>query len=280
MSKQEKASPSDAQETSVESPSGVSNTKERLMSPLDLLKVNVNAHTEKKNGLTYLSWAWAWAEALKADPQATFQVHTFGEKPYMDVNGTGMVWVSVIMFNQGRTCMLPVMDHRNKPIQSPDAFQVNTAIMRCMTKTLALHGLGLYIYSGDDLPEDFGGTSSMGDLIKKEDAPAYAPIAEKAERSKEGAAVVTVVTQEAQADVEIKDYYRGHDNKVDGNAQLFADGMTKFLEICKNKSGLNSYWKANQEQLDKLKVSHPEFYAQVRNSFAEKKKSFTEEETK
>jgi len=175
---------------------------------------------------------------------------------------------------------LPVMDHRNKPIQSPDAFQVNTAIMRCMTKTLALHGLGLYIYSGDDLPEDFGGTSSMGDLIKKEDAPAYAPIAEKAERSKEGAAVVTVVTQEAQADVEIKDYYRGHDNKVDGNAQLFADGMTKFLEICKNKSGLNSYWKANQEQLDKLKVSHPEFYAQVRNSFAEKKKSFTEEETK
>jgi hypothetical protein len=218
------------------------------MSPLDLLKVNVNAHTEKKNGLTYLSWAWAWAEALKADPQATFQVHTFGEKPYMDVNGTGMVWVTVVMFNQGRTCMLPVMDHRNKPIQSPDAFQVNTAIMRCMTKALALHGLGLYIYSGDDLPM-------------------------------EDAAVVAVVTQEAQADVEIKkEHHEG--NQTDGNAQLFADGMTKFLAICKDKSGLNSYWKANQEQLDKLKVSHPELYAQVRNSFAEKKKSFTEEETK
>jgi hypothetical protein len=220
------------------------------MSPLDLLRVNVNAHTEKKNGLTYLSWAWAWAEALKADPQATFQVHTFGEKPYMDVNGTGMVWVSVVMFNQGRTCMLPVMDHRNKPIQSPDAFQVNTAIMRCMTKALALHGLGLYIYSGDDLPM-------------------------------EDTAVVSVVTQEAQADVEIKkEYYGGNDNQADGNAQLFADGMVKFLAICKDKSGLNSYWKANQGQLDALKVSHPELYAQVRNSFAEKKKSFTEEETK
>jgi hypothetical protein len=220
------------------------------MSPLDLLKVNVNAHTEKKNGLTYLSWAWAWAEALKADPQATFQVHTFGEKPYMDVNGTGMVWVSVVMFSQGRTCMLPVMDHRNKPIQSPDAFQVNTAIMRCMTKALALHGLGLYIYSGDDLPM-------------------------------EDTAVVSVVTQEAQADVEIKkEYYGGNDNQADGNSQLFADGMTKFLAICKDKSGLNSYWKANQGQLDALKVSHPELYAQVRNSFAEKKKSFTEEETK
>jgi hypothetical protein len=250
MSKQEKANPSDVQGTSVESPSGANNTKEKSMSPLDLLRVNVNAHTEKKNGLTYLSWAWAWAEALKADPQATFQVHTFGEKPYMDVNGTGMVWVSVVMFNQGRTCMLPVMDHRNKPIQSPDAFQVNTAIMRCMTKALALHGLGLYIYSGDDLPM-------------------------------EDTAVVSVVTQEAQADVEIKkEYYGGNDNQADGNAQLFADGMVKFLAICKDKSGLNSYWKANQGQLDALKVSHPELYAQVRNSFAEKKKSFTEEETK
>ena len=264
----------------MESPSGANNTKEKSMSPLDLLKINVNAHTEKKNGLTYLSWAWAWAEALKADPQATFQVHTFGEKPYMDVNGTGMVWVSVVMFGQGRTCMLPVMDYKNKPVPNPDAFQVNTAIMRCMTKALALHGLGLYIYSGDDLPEDFGGTSSMGDLTKKEDAPAYARIAEKAERSKEDTAVVTVVTQEAQADVEIKDYYGGHDNKIDGNAQLFADGMVKFLAICKDKSGLNSYWKANQGQLDALKVSHPELYAQVRNNFAEKKKSFTEEETK
>jgi hypothetical protein len=250
MSKQEKANPSDVQGTSVESPSGANNTKEKSMSPLDLLRVNVNAHTEKKNGLTYLSWAWAWAEALKADPQATFQVHTFGEKPYMDVNGTGMVWVSVVMFNQGRTCMLPVMDHRNKPIQSPDAFQVNTAIMRCMTKALALHGLGLYIYSGDDLPM-------------------------------EDTAVVSVVTQEAQADVEIKkEYYGGNDNQADGNAQLFADGMVKFLAICKDKSGLNSYWKANQGQLDALKVSHPELYAQVRNSFAEKKKTFIDEETK
>ena len=128
------------------------------MSPHDLLKLNVNEHTEKKNGLTYLSWAWAWAEALRADPTATFTVHTFNRDqytpmPYMDVNGTGLVWVTVTMFGQGRTCMLPVMNHRNQPIQSPDAFQVNTAIMRCMTKALALHGLGLYIYSGDDLPQ-------------------------------------------------------------------------------------------------------------------------------
>jgi len=128
-------------------------TSIRQKSPLDLLKLNVNEHTEKKNNLTYLSWAWAWAEALKADSAATFQVHTFDEKPYMDVNGTAMVWVTVKMFGKPMTCMLPVMDYRNKCVTNPDAFAINTSIMRCMTKALALHGLGLYIYAGEDLPE-------------------------------------------------------------------------------------------------------------------------------
>ena len=119
-----------------------------------LLKKNVNDHVEKKNGLSYLSWAWAWAEALKADPKATFVVNMFDGKCYMDINGTGMVWVTVTMFDKPMTCQLPVMDYRNKPIPNPDAFAVNTAIMRCMTKALALHGLGMYLYSGEDLPEE------------------------------------------------------------------------------------------------------------------------------
>ena len=123
------------------------------MNVQELLKLNVNEHTEKKANLTYLSWAWAWAEALKADPKATFSVNTFGDKCFMDINGTAMVWVTVVMFDKPMTCQLPVMDHRNKAIQSPDAFQVNTAIMRCMTKALSLHGLGLYIYAGQDIPD-------------------------------------------------------------------------------------------------------------------------------
>ena len=118
-----------------------------------LLKLNVNEHTEKKGNLTYLSWAWAWAEALKADPAATFEVKMFGDSCYTDINGTAMVWVTAVMFGKAMTCQLPVMDHRNKPITNPDAFAVNTAIMRCMTKALSLHGLGLYIYAGEDLPE-------------------------------------------------------------------------------------------------------------------------------
>jgi len=133
------------------------------MSIEQLLKTNVNEHTEKKANLTYLSWAWAWAEALKADPAASFTVQTFDEcgpngakrtVPYMGINGSAMVWVTVTMFGKPMMCQLPVMDHRNKAIQDPDAFQVNTAIMRCMTKALSLHGLGLYIYAGEDLPDE------------------------------------------------------------------------------------------------------------------------------
>ena len=99
------------------------------MTVANLLALNVNEHTEKKANLTYLSWAWAWAEALKADAKATFKVEMFGDKCYMDINGTAMVWVTVTMFDKPMTCQLPVMDHRNKAILNPDAFQVNTCLL-------------------------------------------------------------------------------------------------------------------------------------------------------
>jgi hypothetical protein len=218
------------------------------MSPLDLLKVNVNDHTEKKNNLTYLSWAWGWAEALKADPSATFEVKTFlrdqyTEMPYMDVNGTAMVWVTVTMFGQPRVCMLPVMNHRNQPIPSPDAFQVNTSIMRCMTKCLALHGLGLYIYAGEDLPE--------------EDAPA--PVEKAAPAPRAPAPKRPQPTE--------------WDNS-DASRTLFADGMIEYTKHCTDKAGLNSYWRSNQLQIDSLKQTHPDLYQRVLNHFTTLRATF------
>jgi len=118
-----------------------------------LLSVNVNDHVEKKGQLKYLSWAWAWAEALKADNNATFEVKMFGDMPYCSIGQTCMVWVTVTMFGKPLMCQLPVIDNRNKPIINPDAFAINTSIMRCLAKAVALHGLGLYIYAGEDLPE-------------------------------------------------------------------------------------------------------------------------------
>ena len=139
------------------------------MSIEKLLSKNVNEHIEKKNNLSYLSWAWAWAEALKADPNATYEVKFFDGKPFVDINGTAMVFVIATMFGKPMTCQLPVMDYRNKAIPKPDAFAVNTAIMRCMTKALSLHGLGLYIYAGEDLPEDAPKISPTKGVVVSED---------------------------------------------------------------------------------------------------------------
>lgn len=123
------------------------------MSIEQLLSTDVSKHIEKKGKLSYLSWAWAWTEAIKADPKATFKVEMFDGKCYMDINGTAMVFVTVTIFDKAMTCQLPVMDYKNQAIKNPDAFDINTAIMRCMTKGLALHGLGMHIYAGEDLPD-------------------------------------------------------------------------------------------------------------------------------
>ena len=130
------------------------------MNPSDLLKINVSDRTEKKNGLTYLSWAWAWATVLEVDPTANFEVEQFTHPdnpnlrvPYQDIGGSCIVWVSVTIFGKTAKVQLPVLDYRNKCIPAPNAFDINTSIMRCLTKGIAMHGLGLYIYAGEDLPE-------------------------------------------------------------------------------------------------------------------------------
>jgi hypothetical protein len=202
------------------------------MSPLDLLKINVNDHTEKKNGLTYLSWAWAWAEVLKADSKANFKVEMFDGTPLMPVGGSFMVWVTVTIFDKPITCMLPVLDFRNKPIATPNAFEVNTSIMRCLVKAIAMQGLGLYIYAGEDTPET---------------------VEEKK--------VIEVETPTATAEVEIDP----------ANMRLFADSMIEYVSICDTEEALKSYWKANHTQLDVLKAFDKELYTGVLSRFTEAK---------
>lgn len=119
-----------------------------------LLQINVNGHTEKKGQLTYLSWAWAWAEVLKIDPQATWTAHEWNGLPAMFLpDESAMVKVSVTIKGDTKSCPLPVMDHKNKAIKNPDSFAINTATMRALAKAIGMHGLGLYIYAGEDLPE-------------------------------------------------------------------------------------------------------------------------------
>ena len=125
----------------------------------DRRKIDVSQHIEKKNGLSYLSWAWAVDTLLSQDETAVWE---YGEP--IRFGNTLMVSVTVHAFGVSRKCLLPVIDNRNQAIENPSAMAVNTAYARCLTKCIGYHGIGLYIYSGEDLPPD--------DLPTDEETPA------------------------------------------------------------------------------------------------------------
>ena len=122
-----------------------------------LNSINVNEHTEKKGNLTYLSWAWAWAECKKAFPTAQYTVYE-NERGWNYFTDGKTCWVKTGVTIEGQEHIeyLPVMDFKNKsiPLENVTSFDVNKTIQRSLTKALARHGLGLYIYAGEDLPEE------------------------------------------------------------------------------------------------------------------------------
>lgn len=143
-----------------------------------LNKIDVSSRTEKKNGLTYLSWAWAWAELKKLYPGSFYTVyenrdgwnyHTDGKTCWVK---TG---VTLVDDETSQECIeyLPVMDYKNRsiPADQVTSFDVNKAIQRSLTKAIARHGLGLYIYAGEDLPED----AESAEAARKAATPRPAP---------------------------------------------------------------------------------------------------------
>lgn len=127
-----------------------------------LNNINVNDKTEKKNGLTYLSWAWAWGEVKKAFPDATYTIYENKDGWFYHTDGnTCWVKTGVTVNEIEHIEYLPVMDYKNRsiPASNVTSFDVNKAIQRSLTKACARHGLGLYVYAGEDLPEEEKQTS-------------------------------------------------------------------------------------------------------------------------
>ena len=136
-----------------------------------LSEINVNKHTEEKSGLTYLSWAWAWAEVKKQYPKASYVINRndLGQPYTFDSNLGYMCSTVVTIADESLEMWLPVMNGANKAmkdkpykyttkygdktVESASMFDVNKTIMRCLVKNLAMFGLGLYIYAGEDLPD-------------------------------------------------------------------------------------------------------------------------------
>lgn len=154
----------------------------------ELNNINVSDHTEKrKNGeteLTYLSWSWAWAEFKKKCPNAKYEIKMFNGLPYVFDEKTGyMVFTSVTVDDITHDMWLPVMDGNNKAMKNVEyeyytrkgnrtvapatMFDINKAIMRCLVKNLAMFGLGLYIYAGEDLPENTTDKTEKKEEVKK-----------------------------------------------------------------------------------------------------------------
>jgi len=123
----------------------------------EMYQIDVKDKKEKKNGLDYLSWAWAWAEIKKRHPDANYKVYEREDgRIYFDDGKTAWVKVGVTCNGIEHIEYLPIMDLRNDslPIEKITSMHVNKAIQRARTKAIADHGIGLYIYAGEDLPED------------------------------------------------------------------------------------------------------------------------------
>ena len=201
-----------------------------------LSKIDVSDHIENKNGLSYLSWAWAWGVLKEHYPQAEYEFRewTVNSEPVDHVgptidcmvysDGTASVHCSVKIGTVWATMWLPVMDYRNKAIPNPDARSVSDSKMRCLVKCIAMLGLGHYIYAGEDLPS-----------------------AEEPEKQKK------------PADAEEAD-----DPEEESGVTL---AYKVFVEDCETIDDLKAFWKKNQEELKKLEKSHPDLYKEIFMSF-------------
>lgn len=135
-----------------------------------LAAIDCSEYVEKKGKFNYLSWTWAVKQLRKEDPTATWEVIRHNGMPYLKTECGFFVEVAVTCQGITLSQIHPVLNGANKPIPQPNAFDINTSIQRCLVKAIALHGLGLYIYAGEDLPEEIG------------EAPAQTPQVESASR--------------------------------------------------------------------------------------------------
>ena len=226
----------------------------------ELRKIDVSKYTEKKNNLTYLSWAWAVDQLLLADPKA----HWFYPEYQRWGNGTVMVFCTVVANDIARTAQLPVMDYRNKPISEPDSFAVNTAMQRALAKAIALHGIGLYIYNGEDVPPDLGEDITANVDAKqapKVTAPPKTAPAPTKTAGKPGEWQLTVMeTEDANAWIE-----------------SLKAGANTLLQLATTPDDVANIFKNNRVVFDKAKELDEKGYAQIMVSFSATKKALTKE---
>jgi hypothetical protein len=209
----------------------------------DIAAINVNDHVEKKQNLSYLSWAWAVDCLLRLDENASWEF----TKPEPCGNDTFMVFCAVTAFGRTRKAQLPVMDHRNKAIANPDAFQINVAMQRCLAKAIALHGLGLYIYAGEDLPTD--GDNIVMQTMTVEDAKQVMIV--------ENAKYVDT------SEITVPDTITGEAEAVDFIVAM----CNEFIPAISSRDALREFWKNNKSALSRVQTFSKPMYEMLEATF-------------
>jgi len=222
-----------------------------------LSKIDVSQHIEKKNGLSYLSWAWAWGVLKQHYPGAWFRKHEdMGGLPYFkDDGGYAYVRVTVGLDHTGDndvTETMPVLDHRNRSIQNPDSFAVNNSLQRCLTKAIAYHGLGHYIYAGEDLPQQ-DGSQSLSEARQTANQPVITASAIDMTPASTGAPTASVA--------------------VDTNKtpETVAAVFESFIPTCNDIKELGAFYTKNKEGIAYLEATNKELHSKVMAAFSKRK---------
>lgn len=227
---------------------------------IKLASIDVGDKIEKKQNLSYLSWAWAVDHLMRHDPAANWEFHEpqmFGE--------TMMVSCTVTAFGKPLTMHLPVMDHRNQAIKNPDAFAVNKNMMRCLVKAIACHGLGLYIYAGEDLPEgaeEEPKAKPSGNVATTKPAPKPAP---KPPAKMEGKTGPWQLTITANPDTDFPAW-----------VSVVLEATRLALGQAANEKDVMDIFKVNRIIFDQLKVDAPEDYTALMADFTKRKNEMKE----
>ena len=210
-----------------------------------LSKIDCSDKVEKKGKLSYLSWAWAWGVLQEHYPQAQYLFYQ-GEDdvPYVKYpDGTAEVRCRVSIDNLSREMTLCVMDFKNNAVQNPNSSQVNNSKMRCLTKCLAMYGLGHYIYAGEDVPVE-----------DKESVNKDKPITELKNVVEEKSKPVETPTEDVEED-------KGYGTEE--WAELFVKSFLELAKLSKTKDAMTSYYKNNTKDLATLRDNYPNMKADL-----------------
>ena len=240
-----------------------------------LKAVDIKDMIEKKGKFSYISWAMAWSALCDIYPDATMEKHCneHGFPVFKDENGWCFTKVTVTVNAKSITEMLPVLNNFNKPIKNPDSMDINSSLQRCLAKAIALHGLGVHVYSGEDIvdiPDNLGEEDAKPKAIQKSEVK---KVEEEVKKVEEKASTVDTLK------IEVPE--KGKSTKVDTNVDMKKVGEygEKIIEVYEKLAlpkietvdALNSYYMREQATLNNLKQNALDVYDKIIDLFKQRK---------